>query len=233
MASEPAAEEIQRAVLRRWLQVLVQFVFLVVLLFVAAGDPDWTWGWVYTVAGAAILVLNAFVVPPEVAAERGTVRKRNVKGWDRVVMTLAAAPALAIPIVSGLDERFAWSGSLPVAVHVVGLAAIVLGQGLFSWSMAVNRYFSTAVRIQEERGHAVMTAGPYRYVRHPGYVGYIAALWGTALCLGSLWALIPAGVGSAAFVVRTALEDRTLHEELAGYAAYAARVRYRLLPGVW
>ncbi len=233
MADETSARAMQQAVVRRWLQVLFQFVLLVMVLFVTAGDPDWVWGWAYVGVGAAILALNAFVVPPEVAAERGAARKRNVKGWDRVVVVLAGVPSLALPVVSGLDERFGWSAHLPVALHVAGLAAIALGQGLFSWSMSANKYFSPAVRIQEERGHEVATAGPYRYVRHPGYVGYIVALWGTALGLGSLWALIPAGLGSGALVVRTALEDRTLREELPGYAAYAARVRYRLLPGGW
>ena len=104
----------------------------------------------------------------------------------------------------------------------IGFIFVVLGETVRFWSSGL------LLKTRE-----LMTAGPYRYVRHPGYVGYVAAMWGTALCLGSLWALIPAGVGSAAFVVRTALEDRRLHEELAGYAAYAARVRYRLLPGVW
>ncbi|MBN1639899.1 MAG: isoprenylcysteine carboxylmethyltransferase family protein [Anaerolineae bacterium] len=233
MEDERATEALQRAVVRRWLQVLFQFMLLVIALFVAAGDPDWVWGWVYVGVGAAVLALNAFVVSPEVAAERGTLRKRNVKGWDRVLSVVGSAAGLAIPIVAGLDERFDWSASLPVALHVGGMAAIVLGQGLFSWSMAANRFFSTMVRIQDERGHTVATAGPYRYVRHPGYVGYVVAEWGTALGLGSLWALIPVGLGTIAIVVRTALEDRTLRHELAGYAAYAARVRWRLVPGVW
>ena len=99
--------------------------------------------------------------------------------------------------------------------------------------MTANRFFSTMVRIQEERGHVVASSGPYRYVRHPGYVGYITAAFATALALGSLWALVPAGLGMCAFVVRTALEDKTLQKELAGYKEYTQRVRYRLLPGVW
>ena len=99
--------------------------------------------------------------------------------------------------------------------------------------MAANAFFSMVVRIQEDRGHAVATGGPYRYVRHPGYVGMMLSLLGTPLLLGSLWALVPAGLATCLYVVRTALEDRTLQEELEGYKDYAGQVRRRLLPGVW
>jgi protein-S-isoprenylcysteine O-methyltransferase Ste14 len=109
----------------------------------------------------------------------------------------------------------------------------VLGWALFMWAMGANAFFSEAVRIQEERGHTVVTDGPYRYVRHPGYVGAILALFATPLLLGSLWALIPAGLATIGYVVRTALEDKTLQEELDGYTEYAQQTRYRLLPGVW
>jgi len=109
----------------------------------------------------------------------------------------------------------------------------VLGQGLFTWGMVSNKFFSTAVRIQTDRDHTVASGGPYRYVRHPGYVGYITASFATALALGSLWALIPAGLTMCLLVVRTALEDQTLQDELDGYKEYAQQVRYRLLPGVW
>ena len=99
--------------------------------------------------------------------------------------------------------------------------------------MASNRYFSTLVRIQIDRGHTVATSGPYRYVRHPGYTGYSASFFGMSLALGSLWAIIPAGFLTCLFVVRTVLEDRTLQGELPGYGHYARRVRFRLLPGIW
>jgi protein-S-isoprenylcysteine O-methyltransferase Ste14 len=113
------------------------------------------------------------------------------------------------------------------------LTFFVLGQGLFSWAMASNKYFSTCVRIQIDRGHTVATSGPYRYIRHPGYVGYTVSFLGMSLALGSLWAIIPAGLIACLLVVRTALEDRTLQDELPGYKDYAQRVRYRLLPGIW
>jgi protein-S-isoprenylcysteine O-methyltransferase Ste14 len=107
------------------------------------------------------------------------------------------------------------------------------GMLLVSWAMASNKFFSTTVRIQDDRGQTVTSSGPYRLVRHPGYVGFLVSNLATPLLLGSLWALIPAVVLEALVVVRTALEDRTLQAELGGYRDYARRVRYRLLPGVW
>jgi protein-S-isoprenylcysteine O-methyltransferase Ste14 len=113
------------------------------------------------------------------------------------------------------------------------MIGFVLGLALFSWAMFSNTFFSSAVRIQQERGHAVCNTGPYRFVRHPGYVGAILQSLVMPLMLNSLWAFIPAGLAVLLMVVRTALEDKTLQEELQGYTEYAHRVRYRLLPGVW
>ncbi|MBU0705191.1 MAG: isoprenylcysteine carboxylmethyltransferase family protein [Chloroflexi bacterium] len=220
-------------IVKRGIQVVVQFLILAALLFVSAGRLDWVWAWAYLGVGVGILIINVLVMPPELIAERGRTDRGGVKGWDRLISSLIAIPSLGLPIVAGLDERFGWSPQLALMLHLIGLAFIALGQGLFTWGMTANKFFSTAVRIQEERGHTVASEGPYRYVRHPGYVGYIIALFATALALGSLWALVPAVLATCLFVVRTALEDKTLQEELAGYKEYAQRVRYRLLPGVW
>ena len=222
-----------RNLLRRGLQVARNTLFLDVCLFLAAGRLRWAWGWAYVGVGLGILLLNLLVLPPEVVAERGQRRKQNVKTWDRLLSPLIFVPALAAPIVAALDWRLEWAPQLSWLIQLAGLAAIALGQGLFTWAMTSNKFFSTVVRIQADREHAVTSEGPYRYVRHPGYVGYIVSLFGTALGLGSLWALIPAALAASGFVVRTALEDRTLQHELPGYAEYARRTRYRLLPGVW
>ena len=104
---------------------------------------------------------------------------------------------------------------------------------LAHWAMLANPFFEKTVRIQEERGHHVATGGPYRFVRHPGYVAFILMGFALPLGVGSAWALVPAGLNAALIVARTALEDRTLRRELPGYAEYAQRTRYRLLPGVW
>src|SRR5262249_22901599 len=135
-------------------------------------------------------------------------------------------------LVAARDVRFGWT-RLPLPLHVAGLAATVLGYAIFLWAMASNAFFAGGVRVQHEREHAVVTRGPYRRVRHPGYAGTIAAQLGTPLLLGSLWAFIPAFLLVLLFVVRTRFEDRTLAEELPGYDAYARRTRFRLLPGIW
>lgn len=225
--------EMTTAIVKRMVQVVVQFLVLAVILFISAGRLSWGWAWAYLGVGVGILIVNVLVMPPEVIAERGRTDKKDIKDWDRVLTTLSILPTLGVPIVAGLDERWGWSPQLALTVHLLGLAFIVLGQGLFTWGMVSNKFFSTAVRIQAERDHTVATGGPYRYVRHPGYVGFIVASFATALALGSLWALIPAALMMVLLIVRTALEDRTLQEELSGYKEYAERVRYRLLPGIW
>jgi protein-S-isoprenylcysteine O-methyltransferase Ste14 len=220
------------AVLRRMLQVVVTYLVLAVLLFCSSGRLNWIWAWAYLGAGLGLLVINAVILPAELIAERGHPGE-NVKGWDRLLATLTGLPTLGVPIVAGLDARFGWSPPLAPGIHLTGLALFALGQGLFTWAMASNRYFSTAVRIQMDRGHTVATGGPYRYVRHPGYAGFVVSYLGMALALGSLWAILPAVLIACPLVVRTVLEDRTLQDELPGYRDYAQQVRYRLLPGIW
>jgi protein-S-isoprenylcysteine O-methyltransferase Ste14 len=221
-----------RAVQKRILRVVITYLILAAILLISSGRLDWIWAWAYLGVGLGILVINAVILPAELIAERGQPGD-NVKRWDRVLTTLAHLPTLGVPIVAGLDERFGWSSQMVPVIHLTGLAFFALGRGLFSWAMASNRYFSTLVRIQMDRGHTVATSGPYRYVPHPGYTGYMVSFLGMALALGSLWAIIPAGLIACLLVVRTALEDRTLQDELSGCKDYARRVRYRLLPGIW
>lgn len=224
--------DLTRKVRKRMVQVVVQLLVLAAILFISSGRLDWVWAWAYLGVGVGILAINAFVMSPELIAERGEI-KENVKGWDRVLATLIGVLTLGGLVVIGLDARFGWSPRLAGAIQLGGLVFLALGQGLFSWAMASNVFFSGAVRIQIDRDHTVATGGPYRYVRHPGYVGYIISWLATSLALGSLWGLIPAGLVMCLMVVRTALEDKTLLEELDGYKDYAGQVRSRLLPGIW
>jgi len=208
------------------------------ILFLAAGRLDWIWGWALLGVLTAFLAAHVLIlvpVDPELLAEREKgMRGPGVKAWDKWISALAAGVLpVASWVVAGLDIRFGWTGPMPLAYHVGGLLSMLLGFALFLWAMASNAFFSEGVRIQEERGHVVATGGPYRYVRHPGYVGAMLAQLATPFLLGSPWAFVP-GVGSVAlYAVRTHLEDRTLIEELPGYREYARRTRYRLLPGVW
>jgi protein-S-isoprenylcysteine O-methyltransferase Ste14 len=185
------------------------------------------------VAGQGLTAL--FLIPgnPELVADRAQL-KAETRDLDRVLAGLAVLYGpLSTWIVAGLDQRFGWSPQIPLALQLAALAVAALGSLLTTWAMASNKFFYGTVRIEKERGHTVATTGPYRFVRHPGYVGGMLFALATPLILSSLWAFIPAGLTVCVLLIRTALEDRTLQEELDGYRDYAQRVRYRLLPGMW
>lgn len=230
--------KVRRRIVSWIVQAALGLVGYGAILFLSAGRLDWVWGWVFLGLLAATLISHVLIlvpINPELLAERSRgICQEGAKGWDKWVATFAAGMG-TVPtwVVAALDVRFEWSASLPLALHIGGLVGSVLGWALFMWAMGANAFFSEAVRIQEERGHTIVTNGPYRYVRHPGYVGAILALLATPLLLGSLWALIPAGLAAIGYVVRTALEDGMLQEELDGYTEYTQQTHYRLLPGVW
>jgi protein-S-isoprenylcysteine O-methyltransferase Ste14 len=228
--------ETTRGVVNWAVKGLVAKLFVAAILFTSAGRLDWVMGWVYLGVFLAFDVATALVLlpkSPELLVERAKIQE-GTKGWDQVLVRLAAAYLpMAAWIVSGLDDRFGWSVQVPPALQIAALVVVVLGYALVVWAMAANPFFSATVRIQADRGHSVATGGPYRCVRHPGYLGAILFTLLMPILLGSLWALIPAGLALPAYVVRTALEDKTLHAELDGYPEYVARVHYRLLPGVW
>lgn len=146
---------------------------------------------------------------------------------------MALSVGFPVVIVAGLDHRFEWSSLLPLLLIIIGFSLVTIGYTFACWAMVENRFFSGAVRIQKDRGHVVCDSGPYQIVRHPGYFGNILALAGIVLALSSVWTIIPAMIALVIAVVRTALEDRTLKEELPGYKEYAQRVRYRLIPGIY
>ena len=221
-------------VLKRVAQVALSGIILAVFMFVPAGRLDWWQAWTYIAIYFGIVIFNVlFIVgkDPELIAERGET-KGNTKEWDKTVTNFITIVTLLTLIVAGLDARIGWS-QVALAVPIAGLIFVVLGSGVVSWGMAANKFFARVVRIQNDRGHAVCSSGPYRFVRHPGYVGMCVYSFATPFALGSWWAILPALFIVVGFVVRTALEDRTLRAELPGYAEYAARVRYRLAPGVW
>jgi protein-S-isoprenylcysteine O-methyltransferase Ste14 len=224
--------------MRGAMRFILLLLFLCVTLFLAAGTFAWPMGWVYvaltllTILVSRLLALRAH---PDLLVERMQAEdKADAKAWDkRLVPLIAIYLPLVMQIVAGLNYRFGWPPALPLWLALVGLALVVAGWAWATWAMTVNRFFSAMVRIQADRGHRVVENGPYRWMRHPAYAGGVIANLATPLMLGSAWALIPAGLTVALVVLRTSLEDRTLQAELPGYAAYAARTRYRLVPGVW
>ena len=222
----------RKNILKRLIQVTISVILIAILLLVSAGKTDWIYAWVYIISSLLVIIINACIFPPELISERGRT-KENVEKWDKLVSGLLTLPWFALYIVSGLDIRFGLSLELATWIHISGLVIYLLGNALVSWAMISNIYFSTAVRIQYDRGHHVSIGGPYRFIRHPGYLGMIIYLLATPLALGSILALIPASLTVILFIIRTALEDNTLKNKLEGYKEYAKRVKYRLIPGIW
>lgn len=220
-------------VTRRLLQVGIGVLILAASLFISSGRLDWIMGWVFLGVYVGGVAVNALGMSRELIAERAEM-KADTKRWDRIIGPLSLLFWTPVSlIVAGLDVRFGWSSGITLLVYIIGLAALVFGYGLTLWAMMSNRFFATTVRIQKERGHTVVSSGPYQLVRHPGYLGFSIAALATPLLLGSWWAFVPAVLAVCMITIRTALEDRTLREELEGYESYSRRVRYRLLPGVW
>lgn len=234
MTAHPWSPALRAGVRKRFGQIAGMLVVYAALLFLSAGRLDWPWAWALLGLYVALIGLNAAVLlrrHPEVIAARA--EAQGQKGWDRWVGGAWAIASLAGLVVAGWDVRFGWTPSLPVAAHLAGGLAYGLGFLLFSWAMTANAHFAAVVRIQPERGHRVCEAGPYQFVRHPGYAGALLQGLAAPLLLGSLWAFLPAVLANLLMVARTYLEDRDLRAELPGYAEYARRVRFRLAPGLW
>jgi protein-S-isoprenylcysteine O-methyltransferase Ste14 len=230
------------AAVRHWLiKGYVGVLFTAAMLFIPAWRLDWVMGWVYVALWLlwhSALAVVLIPTNPELLAERARAQ-RGTKSWDLMLASFVGLATLALGILAGFDVRLGWTvqmlsgGQVSLLLQIAAAAIAALGYALVVWAMAANAFFSETVRIQEDRGQTVATGGPYRYVRHPGYVGSVAFNLVSPIILGSLWALIPGVLAALAFVIRTALEDRTLRQELPGYVEYTQRTRYRLLPGIW
>jgi protein-S-isoprenylcysteine O-methyltransferase Ste14 len=212
--------------------IVVFEAILAGLFFGCAGRWDLPWFWALIGIHTVCMVANVLVMDPELKKERMALGRRG--GNERSMRALIMPFVLLHVVVAALDVgRSGWSGKVGLPVHVAGVVSYCTGLALAVWAMAVNRFFAPVVRLQSERGHHVISGGPYAFIRHPGYLGFLLALVGEAFMLGSYWSLLPV-VGAAAVVMRrTSMEDRFLHESLAGYADYARNVRWRLAPAVW
>ena len=207
-----------------------------ICLFLAAGRLDMPRAWILLgidYLGVVVVSVIFWKITPELANQRATI-KEGTKSWDKVFLAFYFTISLiGFPIVAGLDVgRYQWS-ELHINYTIAGAILFTLCVAIGSWAIIANQFFETTVRIQTDRGHKVITDGPYRYVRHPGYLSMSLGAVSASLIIGSLYSLIPGGLGIIAVVVRTYLEDQTLQEELEGYRDYASRVRWRLLPGLW
>ncbi len=222
------------------LKLVVQSVLWMAILFalpfVGAGTFAWREGWAFIILqfGAwAAMTLWLRKNNPELIRVRAELWKRTVKTWDKVIMICLFAGFFLILLIPGIDTVRYKLSHIPLVLKLIGFLGIIVSNGLMFWPLKVNPYLSAAVEIQKDRGHKVITTGPYQYVRHPMYVG--AILWAASipLALGSVVAFIPVILLIPLVLVRAYLEDKTLYNELDGYAAYTKKVKYRLIPGVW
>lgn len=212
----------------RWILLTA---ILAALAFICAGTLDLPWLWSYFAVFSAATFLTAIGIDPELLKERSNPAHSGLDPFSGKSVSLFFFGTVA---VSALDVgRFHWTRSITHLAQVIALALVVLLQGLQAWAMVVNPFFSGAIRVQIERGHHLITRGPYRLIRHPGYFAMLFNLPATAITLGSYIALIPALLCSLVILRRTLHEDRFLREDLSGYAGYMLMVRYRLFPGLW
>jgi protein-S-isoprenylcysteine O-methyltransferase Ste14 len=214
-----------------YLQSIGFFVIMAVALFAAAGTLSFVSFWIYLALMGAVFIASFLWVDPDLARER--MRPGGQK--PPLALWLFTIVMIVHWIIAGLDRgRYHWSDSVPVWLQGFGLVALAASYALALWAMVVNRFFSSVVRIQSDRGQHVIDTGPYAVIRHPGYLAGIIIIFASGIALGSWLAALMIVVCSLPFLMYRAItEDRVLQAELPGYRDYAARVRWRVLPGIW
>jgi protein-S-isoprenylcysteine O-methyltransferase Ste14 len=220
--------------MKRVFEIIFSTTVGAALLFAVAGTAAWWNAWAFLVFMAVLGVLTSRLIKniPGLAEERRTAAER-AKPWDLTLVRLINLALPAMVIVSAFEMRFRWFPPVPAVVSVGAFAAMIPATMLTYHAIAANGFFSSHVRIQEDRGQTAISKGPYNVVRHPGYTGAAAFNFLVPFALGSWAALIPAFGAIVLLIYRTTREDRVLLEELPGYAAYAKQVRNRLIPRVW
>lgn len=220
--------------------ILSALIYLLIpfLPLITSGNWEWWQGWTLGALSIFFAVISRVLTAiknPDLLVERSRYTSaEGIKEWDRRLVPIISIflPILTY-IVLGLDKRFTWTQPFSPIWIWTGFVLIILGFIFSNWAMLENRYFSAVVRIQSDRGHQVIQGGPYRIIRHPGYAGGIVSYLAIPLFMNSWWGYIPMLAACILMVLRTYLEDQTLQSELPGYAEYAQRTRYRLIPGVW
>jgi len=222
--------------IKQLLLASVMLVIQMVIFLISAGHVDGPRPWIFFGASFmhySISTAVQYKLNPELLVQRLKRRRKGSKLWDEILMRATNLTVLvAVPAVAGLDIGRFQSPSLDILFALVGFVLFAISTILLNWAMAVNPHFEPTVRIQKDRDHKVITCGPYKMVRHPGYLAGILFTLSIPLIIGSVFTLIPSGIYSLLMITRTSLEDRVLHKELEGYSEYAKRVRYRLFPGI-
>ncbi|UCG36977.1 MAG: isoprenylcysteine carboxylmethyltransferase family protein [Candidatus Bathyarchaeota archaeon] len=235
--SRKDSKRLRVTVVKSLVLISVMLALQVTIFFFSAGGVVGLRPWIFFAASFvnyAISTAILYKLNPDLLVQRLTRRREGSKMWDEILMRTCNLTVLfAIPVVGGLDlGRFQWS-ALSVQFAVLGFVFFIASTIFINWAMVVNPHFEPTVRIQKDRGHRVISDGPYKVVRHPGYLAGILYTLSIPLIIGSAFTFMPVGIYIALFIIRTSKEDRTLHEELDGYSEYAKQVRYKLLPGIW
>jgi protein-S-isoprenylcysteine O-methyltransferase Ste14 len=218
-------------------QVLLLVVVVPFLPLLISARWHWWEAWVYAAVSILTFAISRMLAArrhPDLIAERARIlQHEDMQHWDKQLAPLLGIGGGLVLLVAGLDARFGWSPTFSLGWKILSLAIILAGYVLGSYALIENRFFSGVVRLQTERGHQVVSSGPYRWMRHPGYAGALLSYLAMPVLLDSLWAYLPTIFTTIVLIVRARLEDGFLRDELDGYSDYARRVRYRLLPGVW
>jgi protein-S-isoprenylcysteine O-methyltransferase Ste14 len=222
-------------------RVIIQMLVFIVLIPLLPLFISWNWNWweawVYGFLSILNFAVSRLLVArkhPDLIQERARyMQHENAQPWDKKLAPLMGLGGILVLLIAGLDELLGWSPSFSAPVKIVALVVILSGYALTSYALTENRFFSGMVRLQTERGQYVVSSGPYRWMRHPGYAGMLLVYLVTPLFLDSSMTYLPTLFTMGLYVIRTSLEDRFLQEELEGYREYAKRVRYRLWPGIW
>lgn len=220
--------------------VILMLIFIVVIPFLPLLITR-RWGWweawlfaIISVLGFVISRVLAAQRNPDIIAERAKfLDHEDTVSWDRLLSPLVGLGGGLVPLIAGLDALYGWSPGFGLPVKIIALALFLGGYAFSSYALIENRYFSGVVRLQPERDHHVISSGPYSLIRHPSYATTLIIYPAICLLLDSFWAFIPAIFLIICLIIRTNLEDQFLQRKLDGYAEYAKRVRYRLLPGIW
>ena len=223
------------------LRVLIQAFFFIVLVpflpLLISRQWGWWEAWVYGLLGIFSFAISRALAAkrhPDLITERAKfMQQEDAESWDNKILKVLGIIGVLNLVLIGLDKLLGWTNAFSLGVRLIAFVLMILGYMISSYALVENRFFSGNVRLQTDRGEKVTSTGPYSWVRHPGYAGAVLSYLVTPLFLNSIWAYIPTIITIGLYVLRTALEDRFLQENLADYDEYSKQVRYRLLPGIW
>ncbi len=217
------------------IKTIVATLIFSAILFLCAGKVNYFQGWIFLTTNLVAAILNFWVIrnDVELMSERSKIGE-GTKSWDKLILALSGLAYLVSVVISGFDSgRYQWSPDFHWSIYVLGIALTFIGQVIFLKARNENKFFSSVVRIQTERGHTVCDTGVYRIVRHPGYSGMTISLFALPFITGSLLSIIPIVTDIILLFIRTYFEDEVLKKELSGYIEYAQKTKKRLIPTIW